>query len=130
MAGPYGNFRTANAVASANNQYNPGQQGVFALHPLATPKYAKNRGLRDAEFRDTLARLYIALPTTGDPTTDKTTRDNYLNSLPGDAATQALANVLLGANSNGGTGFVDFFLTAANEAFQEVMQIDKVMADD
>jgi hypothetical protein len=95
------------------------------MHPLATPKYAKNRGPRDAEFRDTLARLYISLADAGDPV-----RNAYLASLPGDDATQALASVLLGANSKGGTGFVDFFLTSANESFQEIMQVDKVMADD
>jgi len=107
------------------NRYNARQQGVFAMHPLATPKYAKNKGLRDAEFRDTLARLYISLADAGD-----TVRNAYLSSLPGDAATQSLASVLLGTNSKGGTGFVDFFLTSANESFQEIMQVDKVMADD
>ncbi len=117
----YGNVRDLNDTS----QYNPRQQGVFALHPLATPKYARNRGLQNAEFRDTLARLYISLADASD-----TVRDAYLASLPGDAATQALASVLLGANSKGGTGFVDFFLTAANEAFEEIMQVDKVMSDD
>jgi hypothetical protein len=117
----FGNFIDQNN----GGQYNTRQQGVFALNPLATPKYARNRGLRDAEFRDTLARLYISLADASDPV-----RDAYLASLPGDAATQALASVLLGANAKGGTGFVDFFLTQANESFQEIMQVDKVMADD
>jgi hypothetical protein len=105
------------------NLYNPRQQGVFALHPLATPKYARNTGLRDAEFRDTLARLYISLADAGE-----TVQTAYLNSLPEDA--RVLAQVLLGANSQGGTGYVDFFLTQASEAFQEIVQVDKVMADD
>lgn len=122
MAGPYGDLLTANGAAS---QYNPRQQGVFALHPLATPKYARNRGLRDAEFRDTLARIYISLADASD-----TVRSAYLASLPGDQPTQSLAKVLLGANSQGGTGFVDFFLTSAQEQFQEIMQVDKVLADD
>jgi hypothetical protein len=119
--------RVFGTLIDQNNsgQYNVRQQGVFAMHPLATPKYAKNRGLRDGEFRDTLARLYISLADASDAV-----RNAYLASLPGDAATQALAAVLLGANSKGGTGFVDFFLTSANESFQEIMQVDKVMADD
>lgn len=134
----YGNFIDANRTSGnigqstnalgtsrQSNQYNPGQQGVFAMHPLATPKYSKNRGLRDGEFRDTLARLYISLADASDPV-----RNAYLASLPGDAATQALAAVLLGANSKGGTGFVDFFLTQISETFQEIMQVDKVMGDD
>jgi hypothetical protein len=107
-------------------QYNAGQQGVFAQNPTATPKYAKNNGRpRDAEFRDTLARIYISLADMGEAQINA-----YLASLPADAATQALAQVLLGANSKGGTGFVDFFLQSANEAFQEIMQVDKVSADD
>ena len=123
MADPvFGNFIDQNRGES---QYNPRQQGVFALHPLATPKYAKNRGLRDAEFRDTLARLYVSLADSSDAV-----RNAYLASLPGDDATQALAQVLLGANSKGGTGFVDFFLTSASESFQEITQVDKVMSDD
>jgi hypothetical protein len=122
MADPvFGNFVDLNRAAG----YNARQQGVFALHPLATPKYARNRGLRDAEFRDTLARIYVSLADSSD-----TVRSAYLASLPGDAATQALAQVLLGTNAKGGTGFVDFFLTSAVEAFQEIMQVDKVMSDD
>lgn len=110
----------------ALGQYNAGQQGVFALHPLATPKYAKNNGLlRSGEFQDTLARIYISL---ADESPEM--QSAYLTSLPGDAATQALAQVLLGANSHGGSGFIDFFLTSVNEPFQEMTQIDKVMADD
>lgn len=123
MAGPYGNYQSANAVGALGPIQN--QQGVFAQNPLATPKYAKNVGLRDAEFRSTLARLYISLADMGQAQISA-----YLASLPGDAATQSLAQVLLGANSNGGTGFVDFFLSQANETFEEIMQIDKVMADD
>lgn len=117
----YGNLTDANNARG----YNPRQQGVFALHPLATPKYAKNRGTRDAEFRDTLARLYISLADSSDAV-----REQYLRSLPGDQATQSLATVLLGANARGGTGFVDFFLTSAQENWQEILQVDKVEADD
>lgn len=118
----FGNIVNANGSTS---QYNPGQQGVFGLNPLATPKYAQNKGPRDAEFRNTLARLYISLADMSD-----TQIAAYLGTLPPDDATQSLAKVLLGANSNGGTGYVDFFLTSANEPFREIMQVDKVMADD
>lgn len=118
----FGSVTTANGSTS---RYNPGQQGVFGLNPLATPKYAQNNGPRDAEFRNTLARLYISLADMSD-----TQIAAYLGSLPPDDATQSLAKVLLGANSKGGSGYVDFFLTAANEPFQEIMQVDKVMADD
>ena len=142
MANPYANFIDANtdgAGSFTNNggikttspivAYNPRQQGVFALNPLATPKYAVNNGLRDAEFKDTLARIYISLPLTGDAQSDANVRNQYLQSLPSDGPTQALAAVLLNNGANG-AGFIDFFMTQAQESFQEVMQIDKVLSDD
>ena len=104
--------------------YNRRQQGVFGLNPLMSPKYSKFTP-RDAEYRDTLARMYISLADAG-----PTLQSAYLASLPSDPATQGLASVLLGSNSKGGTGFIDFFLTSASEPFQEVMQVDKVMSDD
>lgn len=122
MAEPYGDFLDLNGPRSG---YNPRQQGVFALHPLATPKYARNQGARDGEFKDTLARIYVSLADASDAV-----RAAYLASLPGDQATQALARVLLGAGSQGGTGFVDFFLSSAQMAFQEISQVDKVLSDD
>ena len=119
-----GGVKTSSPIVA----YNPRQQGVFGLNPLATPKYANNNGLRDAEFKDTLARIYISLPTTGDPTQDALVRTNYLQSLPQDGPTQALANVLLN-NGQSGAGFIDFFMTQAQEQFQEIMQLDKVIGD-
>lgn len=118
-----GNIGQSALIKGSSKTYNPRQQGVFALHPLATPKYARNQELRDAEFRDTLARLYISLADTAE-----TTRNAYLESLPSNV--KELGKVLLGANSQGGTGFVDFFLTNAQESFQEIVQVDKVLADD
>jgi hypothetical protein len=133
MANPldFGSFETANqrgvgATAKTPGAYNTGQQGVFGANPLMTPKYARNNGPRDAEFRDTMARLYISLADAGDPAITA-----YLASLP-NQETKALASVLLSSGKGGsaGTGFIDFFLTSANESFQEVMQVDKVLADD
>lgn len=103
--------------------YNRGQQGVFALHPLATPKYALNNGLRDGEFRDTLARIYISLADAA-----PATQAAYLDSLPTNV--KELGKVLVGSNTQGGTGFIDFFLTSVQESFQEIVQVDKVLADD
>lgn len=121
MAKPYGTYEEQNNTSS----HNPRQQGVFGLHPLATPKYAKNVGLRDAEYKESLARIYVSLADASDAV-----RQQYLASLPSDAATQALAKVLLGSNAKSGAGFVDFFLTQVGESFQEISQVDKVMADD
>lgn len=121
MAGPYGNFRALNAAAADPAVRR--QQGVFADNPLSTPKYARNRGIRDAEFRDTLARIYVSLADA-----DPTTQAAYLASLPQDA--RPLAQVLLGGNSHGASGYVDFILTQAVESLQEVVQVEKVNGDD
>lgn len=103
----------------------PHQQGVFGLHPLSTPKYAFNKGDRDAEFKDTLARMYVSLANEGDAV-----KQAYLASLDkSDQRVTALAQVLIGSNNTGGTGFVDFFLNQVNESFQEAVQIDKVLGD-
>jgi hypothetical protein len=126
------NASTVTTVADLNStdiaksrtigQYNPKQNGVFGANPLMTPKYAQFAP-RDAEFRDTLARLYISVADLG-----ADARNQYLATVP--AESQALATVLLGDKSAGGSGFIDFFLTSANEQFQEIMQVDKVLSDD
>jgi len=104
--------------------YNRHQHGVFGLHPLSTPKYAKNEGLRDNEFKETLARMYLSLAGVSDQA-----KQAYLRSLPGDARVQALARVLVGAGQRVQTGFVDFLLQQVNETFTEVLQVDKVLGD-
>lgn len=106
--------------------YNPGQTGVFALHPTATSKYSVNNGLRDNEFKETLARMYISLADASEAT-----KKLYLNSLPKDDRIQALAKVLIGAGSGsaGGSGFIDFFLQQAQEGFREKLQVDEVLGD-
>lgn len=132
VAGAFTQGRVTNALNASRAKpelYNPGQQGVFAANPLMTPKYARNiaNGVaRDAEYRETMARLYISLADVGPQAIT-----NYLATLP-DQQTKALAQVLLASNNkgSGGTGFIDFFLTSAQESFQEVLQVDKVLADD
>lgn len=121
MAGPYGNFVSQNNAAT-----DPAirrQQGIFADNPLSTPKYARNKGVRDAEFRDTMARMFISLADA-----DPTTQTAYLASLPQEA--KALAQVLLGNNNHGSSGYVDFILTQAIEPRQEVVQVEKTVGDD
>src|SRR5277367_3803432 len=92
-AGNYVPFVTKDTTAT----YNARQYGVFGSNPLMTPKYARNDGKpRDAEFKDTLARLSISVSDFSDAD-----RSKYLATLLGDAATQALAKVLLGTNATG-----------------------------
>ncbi len=103
--------------------YNPGQYGTFALHPLATPKYALGKP-RDAEYKETLARMYVDLGST-----DDRVKQRYLQSLSGDAQTQALAKILVGAGQKVQTGFIDFFLQHVQESFTEKLQVDQVLGD-
>lgn len=107
-----------------SSQYNRHQHGVFGLHPLATPKYAVNKGLRDNEFKESLARMYISLAGV-----DDAAKQAYLRSLPGDARVQALAKVFVSAGQKTQTGFVDFFLQQVTESFAEARQVDKVLGD-
>ena len=118
------NFTQFKENISAN--YNRGQQGVFALHPTMTPKYAVNVGNRDAEYRDTLARMFLSLSGTS-----ADVKRAYLRSLPPDDVTQALAKVLIGDMSgpHGGTGFIDFLLAQVQEQWQEKVQISEVLSD-
>ena len=46
---------------NTTGNYNRGQNGVYGLHPAMTPKYAVNAGLRDAEYRDSMARMFLSL---------------------------------------------------------------------
>ncbi len=103
-----------------NGDYNRGQQGVFALNPLMTPKYAVNRGLRNNEFRESMARMYLSLADLS-----QQTKDAFLATIPNDPRVRALAKVL--ALSNG--GFLDFFLQQVNETYNEALQVDKVLGD-
>lgn len=96
--------------------------GVFGKNPGATPKYALNRGPRDAEYRESMARLFIEMPASRIAT--------FLKSVS--AATRPLAQVLATGTDTGGaggTGFLDFLLTQTNEAFQEKAQIVDTLTD-
>jgi len=97
--------------------------GVYARHPGVTPKYARNRGKRDAEFSDTIARIYVQLPGTMAPET-------FLESLPPESRVLGEALALGASNGGaGGTGFIDFILMSANEQFIEKTQIVNTLTD-
>jgi len=104
----------------------PRQQGVFGLHPTMTPKYALDSGNRDAEYKETLARMFLSLSGAND-----TAVQAYLDSLPPDPTVRALANVLTGktTSNQGGTGFIDFLLGQVNEQLSEKVQISEVISD-
>jgi len=97
--------------------------GVFGVNPGSTAKYAINRGPRDAEYSESMARMFIELPN------NKAIAD-FKKTVS--AAARPLADVLVsgtGTGGGGGTGFVDFLLTNANENFQEKAQIADTLTD-
>jgi hypothetical protein len=96
-------------------------QGVFGRNPGATPKYATNRGGVDAEYRESMARLFVDIPA-GDI-------EAFLSTVS--TETRPLARVLTTASdaSGGGTGFIDFLLTSTQEDFQEKAQIVDTLTD-
>ena len=97
-------------------------RGVFAVNPGATPKYALNAGTRDAEYRDTMARLFIEI--------EPDQLEALLLTIPDDVV--ELARVLLTGGPTGGaggTGFIDFLLTNAQESLQEKSQVVETLTD-
>jgi len=97
-------------------------KGDFGKHPAATPKWALNStGNRDAEHRETMARMFIQMP--------EQERSKFVASCP--AETQELAKLLcgVGAGASGGTGFVDFLLQNAQESFNEKYQVVESLSD-
>jgi hypothetical protein len=126
MAGP-GILTGGNGKSLFRSNPNKGnatpRMGIYATNPGATPKYARNRGRRDAEYSDTIARLYIELPST-------LNIQDFLNGLPEE--TRALGEVLAHGGSTGGTGgtgFIDFAITSAQESFTEKTQIVNTLTD-
>jgi hypothetical protein len=95
--------------------------GVFSNFPGATPKYALNKGPRDAEYRETMARLFVQVP--------ETERKDFVSSCPPE--TRPLAEVLCGGGPSAAsaTGFIDFLLTSVQESFQEKVQVVESLSD-
>ena len=94
-------------------------RGQFSQFPGATPKYALNRGARDAENRESMARLFIEIP--------EGKREAFINSVP--HASRALARVLCGGLTGRAMGFIDFLMTGAQEAFSEKYQVVETLSD-
>jgi hypothetical protein len=119
--GPKGNI-FARYSKSASAPGNPKVRGVFASTPGSTAKYAVNRGARDAEYAESMARLFVEIP--------QGKELEFLNSVSPEA--RPLATILMsgkGYGGSGGTGFVDFLLTSTAETFQEKAQIVDTLTD-
>jgi len=99
-------------------------RGVFGVNPGSTSKSALNSVNspgRDAEYRETMARLFVEVP--GDMT-------RLLATVSAEAAPLMRVLATGGATGgSGGTGFIDFLLTNANEQFAEKAQIVDTLTD-
>lgn len=98
------------------------RQGVFGRHPGSTSKNAVNRGRRDAEHRESMARLFVEIPGND--------MEAFMDTVS--AETRPLARILATAadgSGTGGTGFLDFLLTSAQEPFAEKAQIVDTLTD-
>lgn len=95
--------------------------GVFGEHPGYTPKYARNEGQREDDFRESMARLFIQVA-------DQAAYDRFVNSVPDES--KDLARVLAGTNAGvGGLGYMDFLLQRAPLSFQEKLAVVETLAD-
>lgn len=113
-----------NELKHDNNRVTRAPRGIFAAFPGATPKYSKNTGEQETDFRESMARLFLQVPR----------YDEFVNSFKG-SRTQPLARVLGGqstekSGTTGGAGYIDFLLQNVQHAFQEKAQIVETLADD
>jgi hypothetical protein len=98
--------------------------GIFSAVPGSTPKYAKNLGEQETDFRETMARMFLQV----------TDYKAFVNSFEG-SPTQDIAAVLGGQASEktgttGGAGYIDFLLQSVQHNFQEKAQVVETLADD
>ncbi|RLI87358.1 MAG: hypothetical protein DRP01_02015 [Archaeoglobales archaeon] len=102
-------------------------RGVYALNPATTPKYHTGRsaaGAQDVSL-EKMARMFIPFP--AQPTSLK---QKFLASLNGPAERFAKAMLTTGnKQAGGGLGYIDFFMTQANETMAESVQIAQVASD-
>lgn len=99
----------------------PEALGVHSSVPMATQKSARYWGWRHHEQEDTMARMFIQIPTG--------LYEKFLASLT-DPETRTVANYLTGDDvSKGGIGYIDFLLQSVTHAFSEKVQVTETLCD-
>jgi len=101
--------------------------GMYGKEIGVTPKYARNTGPREYDFRETLARLFVQV--------GPQEYQRFVDSVAAaDPRSEPLARVLAGTNlatggANGGAGFVDFQLTRAQHSLKEKTEVVELLSD-
>ena len=95
--------------------------GVFGRWPGATPRYAKNTGGVNDDFKNSMARMYLWL--------DDNQRKKLTAMTSGDARLTGLIGKLAAAARDGVGGYIEFLLQNANHAFREKLEIIDTLAD-
>lgn len=117
------------AWAANNDMTNvPKPRGVFGEFPGATPKYARNEGRIDNDFRNTMAKLFLPVPKYD---------ESFFNTFDDDT-TKTLARVIggtvntsgSGGQTAGGPGYIDFLLQNVQHNLQERSQVVELLADE
>lgn len=117
----YGAVNTLNTLYSQIEGRDPKTFGVFSAYPFMSPKYAKHRPGRHHEFEDTMARMFIQVPSA--------LYEKFIESLT-DPVTQQIASVISGDDAGkGGRGYLDFLLQNAVHDFNEKYQIVETLSD-
>jgi len=99
----------------------PNARGVHSTFPMATAKSCRYRQNRHHEFEDTMARMFIQVPTG--------LYQKFLASLE-DPETRTIAQYLTGDDiKKGGIGYIDFLLQNVRHAFTEKVQVVETLSD-
>jgi hypothetical protein len=113
-------------LQGSNNRY--AEEGVYGGQNIAmSPKYNTNN-----KSLDSMARMFVPLP-------NAAVREIYLDSIGKAGSEQAearrIAEVIataegsFGNGSPGGSGYIDFLMTQAQESYTEKVQISEVLSD-
>ena len=100
-------------------------RGIFAAFPGSTPKYSRNIGEEQQDFRETMARMFMQVPKYKDfiKEYDQNPHMKQIATLLGGQASD-------GGGTIGGAGYVDFLLQNVQHSFQEKTQVVEVLSDD
>ena len=120
-----GGLASQEDVDAAAKTLTQAPRGIFSAFPGATPKYAKNLGEEEKDFRETMARMFMQVPN----------YKNFVGEYGEDGNMQQIAAVLggevsEGGGTTGGSGYMDFLLQSVQHSFQEKAQVVEVLSDD